>query len=175
VRALQSNLPLLEREPERKRLESLVGTAEPVTFFAAGGAQPKGSTRALLIGGHARIAPASNKERGWRALVGAAGQEAVRAAGVTPLEGCVEALFEFYSARPMSHLRADGTVKPGRPPRPPTAPDADKLARSVGDALNGVCWRDDAQLVELTVRKLYTCHAQPYAGVRVTVRPFVGA
>lgn len=143
-----------------------------VVFFAAGTAKPKGSHKAMLIAGKARLAPASAGERGWRAAVASAAAAAMRAERVLPLACCVEVHMAFYSPRPSSHMSAKGHVKPGRPPRPPTAPDADKLARSVGDALNGVCWRDDAQVVRLVVDKLYTNEAQPYVGVRVTVKPF---
>ncbi len=137
-----------------------------VVFFAAGVARPKGSHKALLIGGHARLAPASGQEKGWRASVASAACEAMRAAGVGPIDGCVSLLLEFYSPRPKSHTRKNGAIKTGVQPRPTTAPDADKLARSVGDALNEVCYRDDSQICELVVRKLYT---------DVTLRPFVGA
>jgi Holliday junction resolvase RusA-like endonuclease len=36
-----------------------------------------------------------------------------------------------------------------------TKPDADKLARAILDSLTGVCWRDDAQVVDLRARKVY--------------------
>lgn len=35
-------------------------------------------------------------------------------------------------------------------------PDADNLAKIVGDALNGVVWIDDAQIVDMSVRKYYS-------------------
>ena len=34
-------------------------------------------------------------------------------------------------------------------------PDADNLAKAILDALNGVAYPDDAQIVTLTVRKRY--------------------
>lgn len=144
-----------------------------ISFFAAGTAKPKGSYKSIKIGGEARTVPASKGEGSWRAVVATAAVAAMRQERVLPLQGCVEVHFEFYSPRPRAHLRTSGAVKPGSPPRPPTAPDADKLARSVCDALNKVCWRDDAQVVRLVVDKLYTDDAQPYVGVRVTVRPFI--
>lgn len=164
----------LQLELAREQEARLVAERS-VSFFAAGTAKPKGSHKAMLIAGHARLAPASAGERGWRAAVSNAAAAAMRAERVQPLEGCVEVHMAFYSQRPTSHRSARGDVKPGRPPRPPTAPDADKLARSVGDALNGVCWRDDAQVVRLVVDKLYTDEAQPYVGVRVMVKPYTEA
>ena len=57
-------------------------------------------------------------------------------------------------------------------PRPWTLkPDLDNLAKSVLDALNGVAYVDDAQIVKLTVRKLSQTREVP-AGIRVTVIHF---
>jgi Holliday junction resolvase RusA-like endonuclease len=39
---------------------------------------------------------------------------------------------------------------------PTTKPDADNVAKAIKDALNGVCWYDDAQVVLLSVQKIYT-------------------
>ena len=146
-----------------------------VVFFAASTPKPKGSHKAISIAGKARLAPASSGEKGWRAAVANAAAAAMKRERVRPLECCVEVHMAFFSPRPRAHRRTNGSLKPGSPPRPPTAPDADKLARSVGDALNGVCWRDDAQVVRLVVDKLYTDEAQPYVGVRVTVKPYMEA
>jgi Holliday junction resolvase RusA-like endonuclease len=145
-----------------------------LVFFAAGAPKPKGSHKAFVIAGRARIAPASSGERGWREVVTAAARDAMQAARVAPLECAVDVLMEFYEQRPKAHFRTNGQLKPNAQARPTKAPDWDKLARSVGDALNGVCWRDDAQVCEGRIRKLYTSAAQPYVGVRVTVRPYVG-
>lgn len=40
--------------------------------------------------------------------------------------------------------------------QPTTKPDLTNLAKSVEDGLNGVAYRDDSQIVELTLRKVYT-------------------
>lgn len=47
-------------------------------------------------------------------------------------------------------------------------PDIDKLTRNVCDALKGVLWKDDSQVVDLVARKAYAV-AQPYAVIRVEV------
>ncbi len=39
--------------------------------------------------------------------------------------------------------------------RPTVKPDLDNLAKGIKDALTGMIWRDDAQVVSLTVRKFY--------------------
>lgn len=39
--------------------------------------------------------------------------------------------------------------------RPIGKPDADNIAKSVGDGCNGIVWTDDSRIAELTVRKRY--------------------
>ena len=38
---------------------------------------------------------------------------------------------------------------------PATKPDADNITKAVCDAVNGIVWKDDAQVVELSVKKWY--------------------
>ena len=46
-------------------------------------------------------------------------------------------------------------VKASAPPHPTTKPDATKLVRAVEDALTGVIWRDDSQVVRQWASKVY--------------------
>lgn len=48
-------------------------------------------------------------------------------------------------------------------------PDADNIAKIILDALNGVAWKDDTQVVQLEVSKAF--HAQPH--VTVLIVPLV--
>jgi Holliday junction resolvase RusA-like endonuclease len=102
----------------------------------------------------------------------------MHAHGLAPLECPIALTLEFFTMRPKGHFRRrrDGCpeLRANAPVRPTSAPDGDKLWRSVGDALNGVCYRDDRQVCEATVRKRYTSASQPLTGVRVTVSAFTG-
>ena len=42
--------------------------------------------------------------------------------------------------------------------RPVKKPDADNIAKVIADSLNGVAYHDDAQLVEVNIRKFYREH-----------------
>lgn len=137
-----------------------------LTFFAAGVARPKGSHNVY----NGRPVGASKGEPAWRATVALAAAAAMR--GRPPLEGCVRTMLEFYSARPRSHYTKGGKLKASAPPAPGKKPDWDKIARSVGDALNGICWRDDALVVDGRVLKLWTTEDVPYPGVRISVMPY---
>ena len=49
--------------------------------------------------------------------------------------------------------------------------DADNIAKIICDALNGIAYHDDKQVVELLVSKRYARHGEPHVGV--TVMPLV--
>ena len=53
---------------------------------------------------------------------------------------------------------------------PTKKPDCDNIAKAVCDALNGVAWRDDSQVVELSVAKRYTQY-QPTVHVTIEELP----
>ena len=48
---------------------------------------------------------------------------------------------------------------------PAVKPDADNLAKAICDAINGVVWKDDVQVVDLTLKKRYSM--QPGVAVRI--------
>jgi Holliday junction resolvase RusA-like endonuclease len=60
----------------------------------------------------------------------------------------------FTLRRPRGHFGVRG-VLPSAPAYPIVRPDCTKLLRGVEDALTGVVWRDDAQVIEQAVTKTY--------------------
>lgn len=50
--------------------------------------------------------------------------------------------------------------------RPVTKPDVDNYYKGIGDALNGVIWVDDSQVVSLTVEKYYS--KRPRAEIQIS-------
>lgn len=97
------------------------------------------------------------KLRPWRAELTAAAAEAMgdEAPNIGPLR--VHGTFHF--PRPLYHYgtgRNAGVLKESAPSWVPVRPDLDKLSRALLDALTGVVWRDDAQVVALNVAKVYT-------------------
>lgn len=73
-------------------------------------------------------------------------------------EGPVAVRIACVFARPPSHLTAAGELRATAPPFPGLRNgDVDNLAKAVLDAITrgGGVWRDDAQVVELTVAKRY--------------------
>ena len=77
----------------------------------------------------------------WRTMVAMA----ARAAGAFPVTEPVEMTIQFRLARPKSVKRNF----------PHVAPDLDKLIRAVLDALTGVAYLDDGQVVSIVATKVY--------------------
>lgn len=79
------------------------------------------------------------------------GPGAVRFADYAALRVEVDVILE----RPRGHFRTNGELGAAglRAPYPTRKPDADNVAKLVVDSLNRVAYRDDAQVVELVVRK----------------------
>ena len=77
----------------------------------------------------------------WRTLIA---MEA-RKAGCQPIEGAIEIKLDFIYQRPKTVKRDLPTV----------APDLDKQIRSVLDALTGVAYVDDGQVVGIVATKRY--------------------
>lgn len=137
---------------------------KPIRFQVLGVPQPKGSTRAFMRPGskYPIVTSDNPKVKAWQKVVGL-GATMARGAGVPPADGPIELIVEFYLARP-KYLARRVT------PHHLTRPDVDKLTRAVGDALTGICWKDDGQVIRVVASKQYAEQGdQP--GARITVRP----
>ena len=90
--------------------------------------------------------------------------------GSLPLQEPAWLRLTFVLARPLGQLagRKPGAVaRSGSPDRPAVRPDLLKLARAVEDALTGVLYADDAQVVIERLEKSYG----PQPGVLVELGP----
>lgn len=130
-----------------------------VTFTVLGHPEPGGSKRGVPVpGGGVRVLDANRKVMPWRALVAAAAQEAMSEVTSGLLTGPVAVAFTFYRQRPAGHYGTGGNsdrVRPAAPLRPVSRPDVTKLVRAAEDALTGIVWRDDSQVVTQVARKEY--------------------
>jgi Holliday junction resolvase RusA-like endonuclease len=128
-----------------------------VAFTVYGVPRPKGSTKAFMRPGMKfPIVTSDNKSvKGWEESVRAAMQQHV--AGIF-FEGPVIVRITFELPRP--------ATLPKRTRHHVKKPDIDKLARGSLDAMKGTLWRDDSQVIELHVRKLYAT-TQPNARIEV--------
>jgi len=141
-----------------------------VSFNVRGVPAPGGSKRAIRTrSGRIVLIDACKRNKAWRTLVAVAARQALGGAGV--LQPPLALFIEFRMPRPKSHYGSDGTVRPNAPWAPTVRPDATKLLRSTEDALTGILWSDDAQIVEQRVCKSYAVNGAIGAWVTVfTVR-----
>jgi len=130
-----------------------------VSFTVYRKAEPQGSKRAFVVpgknGAKARAVVVDNKQVPMRAYRQDVRNEAIIALRaslmnqVGPMAGKhepVELHIEFMFVRPLS---AKNRLYPS------VAPDYDKLARSTTDALIGVVYADDSQVVTAYITKVY--------------------
>jgi len=73
-----------------------------------------------------------------------------------PIRGTpLSMILVFIRPRPQAHYRKDQSVKPSAPSHPTTRPDSIKMARAIEDALAGVIYHDDSQIVKHQILKRY--------------------
>ena len=77
-------------------------------------------------------------------------------AGARIIEGPVDVRLTAHLRIPKSATKKARAAMLAGVERPTKKPDGDNLAKLTMDALNGVCWRDDVQVVDLTVRKFWS-------------------
>jgi Holliday junction resolvase RusA-like endonuclease len=151
----------------------------PVTlsFTVFGVALPKGNMRALHLKGmkYPIVTDSNRGVKSWSQLIAEHASRAIQALPANDralLEGPVRLTTAFYLPRPKKY------AKRGVPVAHLTAPDWDKLARAVADALSQVAYRDDKQIVEAVIGKFYAeVGDSPHVDVRVEatagVKPMV--
>ena len=91
---------------------------------------------------------AGQKGKDWRVAVQAA---ALGAYDGPLLQGPVLRKFSFCFSRPKSHYgtgRNADKLKPSAPSFHTQKPDLTKIVRAVEDALTGIVWKDDSQVVD---------------------------
>jgi Holliday junction resolvase RusA-like endonuclease len=131
-------------------------TDRTVHFTVLGKPQPAGSKSAYLNPktGKINVSDSNKKSRPWKQQVAGAAADQVEEVWTGPLALTVA----FYVARPKGHYRTGRNadlLRDSAPVWPTTKPDTTKLLRAVEDALIGVLYRDDAQVVRQVVSKHY--------------------
>lgn len=140
-------------------------------FEVRGKAQPAGSKKGFYNKKMNRviITDDAKKSRPWKALVSDAALQKMSTA--PPLNGALQASFTFIETRPKGHFNSKGELNTQgrRNPYPAKRPDALKLARGVEDALTGIVYVDDSQIVVEHLFKRYGA----YDCVQITVEELI--
>lgn len=118
-------------------------------FTVWGTPVPQGSMRAFIIKktGRAIVTSSNKKVKPWRNEVAGAALQAIEVYGFPPMMNAepVQMEVEFFFDKPKS---VKGNFKV-------TKPDMDKLLRAIFDALTGVAYKDDSQVVRCILTKQY--------------------
>lgn len=93
--------------------------------------------------------------RAYEKRVGAACEDVMRRHGIAVLEGALRMMILAYYPIPKSTSKKKRALMAKRLVLPTVKPDADNVAKAIKDALNKLAYRDDAQIAELVVLKLY--------------------
>lgn len=129
-----------------------------ISFTVHGEARPAGSKRAFAhpATGKIIVTDSSGKPgKDWRRAVADAAADAAPAEVLT---GPVAVTMSFYRRRPKSHHRTGKNahlLRETAPAFPTTRPDVLKLARACEDAMTGIVYADDAQIVRQFLHKRY--------------------
>ena len=123
---------------------------------------PQGSKTAFVVKGRAVITDGKKGTalREWRQAIAAEARQWLQAHDApSPIDAPVSLTVTFYLPRPKS--------APKRVRFPASKPDLDKICRSVGDALTGIAYTDDARIVDLHVTKRFAIDSPPRAEIYV--------
>ena len=123
-----------------------------IVFEVPGTPVAKGRPRASTLHGHVRLLTPEKTQR-YEARVALFGAQAMN--GREPFGGAVGVMLRVYFDPPKSWPKKRLAANADKPEWVVKRPDADNLAKAVCDALNGICWADDAQVADLRVLKLY--------------------
>ena len=110
-----------------------------ISFSCDGQPVPQGSMK--VINGHILHSQGSALAV-WRSTIALS----ARFAGAKPLDGPMGIEVTFRVRRPKTVKRE----------YPSVAPDLDKYIRACLDALTGICYVDDSQIVDISSRKVYS-------------------
>lgn len=135
-----------------------------VTFTVSGHPQGKGRARAFVRAGHvAHYTP--EKTRSYESMIRGAAMDAM--AGRAPLSGPVEIDLRIEVAIPASWSKRKRAEAEAGALWPAKKPDLSNVQKAVEDALNGVAYGDDSQIVRYgRLEKVYSLRP----GVTVEVR-----
>lgn len=114
-----------------------------ISFTVYATPQPQGSAKAFVIAGRARVTSDNRKLKPYRQEVAGAALAALSGLGIAlPFAGKhvpVQVGMRFFLAKPPSI--------PKKRWAPVVKPDLDKLQRATTDALTGILYADDSQIV----------------------------
>lgn len=150
-----------------------------IEFFVPGKCQPAGSKKAFVVTDKkgkvvyvnnrpiVNIVDANDEAKPWKKIVA---YYAGKAYSGPLLTGPIRVTFRVLRDELKSHLNSKGerNAEGRKYPYPTSAPDVLKCSRGVEDALTGVIWKDDAQIVDERLTKEWCKRGQN--GVHILIQ-----
>ena len=147
-----------------------------ITIEVLGTPAPKGSARAMMVGGRPRVIASGSsvnqrKLKSWDTALREAARDAIGDVAVPPFVGVpLRLVVVFRLARPAGHWakgKNAGKLTPSAPPYPTTKPDSSKLLRATEDSLIGIVFDDDSRIVSTHITKVYASPGNEGATITV--------
>lgn len=140
---------------------------KPVAFVVPGEPVGKGRPRVSTIGGHARMFT-PKKTANYESLIAVAAQQAMQdrelIAGPVLMELRIVVPVAASWSKKKTTAALAGEVMPTK------KPDADNVLKAICDGINGIVFKDDVQVVNVSMSKRFG----PTPGVAVRVVPLMG-
>ena len=140
---------------------------KPVSFVVPGEAVGKGRPRVSSIGGHARMFT-PQKTANYETLIAMAAQQAM--AGRELIGGPVLVEMKILVSVAASWSKKKTAEALAGEVMPTKKPDADNVLKAICDGINGIVFKDDVQVVNVSLSKRFS----ETPGVSVRVVPLVG-
>ena len=136
------------------------------TFTVLGKPAPQGSKRHV---GRGVMVESSKRCKPWRQDVRHTALDLRPDDWYANMDAAIALSVVFVFARPKSHFRANGQLKPSAPAHcTGRIGDVSKLVRAVEDAMTGIIYNDDAQIISLIAhRRFANDREQPCAIITV--------
>ena len=138
-----------------------------LTFTVLGKPAPQGSKRHV---GRGVMVESSKRCKPWRQDVRHTALDLRPDDWYANMDAAITLSVVFIFARPKSHFRANGQLKPSAPAHcTGRIGDVSKLVRAVEDAMTGILYNDDAQIISLIAhRRFANDREQPCAIITVS-------
>lgn len=127
----------------------------------------QGRPKFTTINGHAK-AYDPEKSRNYKAYVKMLATQAMKETGFERIDGPCNVVIQAYFEVPKSKSKKFREAALLDQVRPTKKPDADNIVKAIQDALNGLVYKDDACIVNLSCEKFYSDNPR----VEVYISPY---
>lgn len=137
-----------------------------IEFEIEGKAEPQGRPRATHTGiGKGIRLYDPPKSKAYKQVVGLKGRAHMARNHLEAHTEPLRVTLGFYFKPPKSYTKKRLKAIESKRELHVKKPDSDNLAKAVTDALNTICYKDDSQIVELIIRKEYSC--KDYTSIKI--------